>query len=100
MTKAEADRDQERRKAGKAREEAARLQGMVQAMTSQNAELMRAVAGVTGPASPAMPAAGVDDGDGEEDGPVRGCRRKQHLARYALIEAWVGEVLDGQESAD
>ena len=57
MTKAEADRDQERREAGKAREEAARLQGMVQALTSQNAELMRAVAGVTGPASPAMPAA-------------------------------------------
>ena len=54
MTKAEADRDQERREAGKAREEAARLQGMVQAMTSQNAELMRAVAGVTGTA--VMPA--------------------------------------------
>ena len=50
MTKAEADRDQERREAGKAREEAARLQGMVQAMTSQNAELMRAVAGLTGTA--------------------------------------------------
>ena len=54
MTKAEADRDQERLEAGKAREEAARLQGMVQAMTSQNAELMRAVAGATGTA--AMPA--------------------------------------------
>ena len=50
MTKAEADRDQERRESGKAREEAARLQGMVQAMTSQNAELMRAVAGVSGTA--------------------------------------------------
>ena len=48
MTQAEADRDQERREAGKAREEAARLQGMVQAMTSQNAELMRAVAGGAG----------------------------------------------------
>ena len=48
MTQAEADRDQERREAGKAREETARLQGMVQAMTSQNAELMRAVAGGTG----------------------------------------------------
>ena len=44
-----------RREAGKAREEAARLQGMVQAMTSQNAELMRAVAGVTGTAPPAGP---------------------------------------------
>ena len=50
MTQAEADRDQERREAGKAREEAARLQGMVQAMTSQNAELMRAVAGGAGAA--------------------------------------------------
>ena len=48
MTKAEADRDQERREAGNAREEAARLQGMVQAMTTQNAELMRAVAAVNG----------------------------------------------------
>ena len=57
MTQAEADRDQERREASKAREEAARLQGMVQAMTSQNAELMRAVAGGSGAASPAMPAA-------------------------------------------
>ena len=58
MTKAEADRDQERREAGKAREEAARLQGMVQAMTNQNAELMRAVAGGTGAAAApaAMPA--------------------------------------------
>ena len=54
MTQAEADRDQERREAGKAREETARLQGMVQAMTSQNAELMRAVAGGPG----AAPAAG------------------------------------------
>ena len=43
MTKAEADRDQERRDAGKAREEAARLQGMVDAMTTQHSELMRAV---------------------------------------------------------
>ena len=43
MTKAEADRDQERRDAGKAREEAARLQGMVDAMTTQHGELMRAV---------------------------------------------------------
>ena len=43
MTKAEADRDQERRDAGKAREEAARLQGMVDAMTTQQVELMRAV---------------------------------------------------------
>ena len=43
MTKAEADRDQERRDAGKAREEAARLQGMVDAMTAQHSELMRAV---------------------------------------------------------
>ena len=62
MTKAEADRDQERREAGKAREEAARLQGMVQAMTNQNAELMRAVAGGTGtavmPASSPSPATG------------------------------------------
>ena len=43
MTKAEADRDQERRDAGKAREEAARLQGMVDAMTAQHSELLRAV---------------------------------------------------------
>ena len=43
MTKAESDRDQERRDAGKAREEAARLQGMVDAMTTQHSELMRAV---------------------------------------------------------
>ena len=56
MTQAEADRDQERREAGKAREEAARLQGMVQAMTSQNAEWMRAVAGGSGAAPAAMPA--------------------------------------------
>ena len=55
MTQAEADRDRERREAGKAREEAARLQGMVQAMTSQNAELMRAVAGGTGTLAPAAP---------------------------------------------
>ena len=31
---------------------------------------------------------------------LRGCRRKQYLARYALIEACVGEVLDDQEGAD
>jgi hypothetical protein len=31
---------------------------------------------------------------------LRGCRRKQHLVRYALIEACVGEVSDGQEGAD
>ena len=35
LEKAEADREQERRDAGKAREEAARLQGMVDAMTQQ-----------------------------------------------------------------
>ena len=62
MTQAEADRDQERREAGKAREEAARLQGMVQAMTSQNAELMRAMAGVTG----AVPSTGPAPGPGKK----------------------------------
>ena len=31
---------------------------------------------------------------------LRGCRRNQHFARYALIEACVGEVWDGQEGAD
>jgi hypothetical protein len=31
---------------------------------------------------------------------LRGCGRKQYLARYALIEACVGEVSDGQEGAD
>ena len=64
MTQAEADRDQERREAGKAREEAARLQGMAQAMTSQNAELMRAVAGVTGTA--AMPASSPSPAPGKK----------------------------------
>ena len=64
MTQAEADRDQERREAGKAREEAARLQGMVQAMTSQNAELMRAVAGGTGTA--AMPASSPSPATGKK----------------------------------
>ena len=60
MTKAESDRDQERRDAGKAREEAARLQGMVDAMTTQHSELMRAVvaAGETRKAeTPAAPPA-------------------------------------------
>ena len=61
MTKAEADRDQERRDAGKAREEAARLQGMVDAMTTQHSELMRAVVAagearkVDTPATAALP---------------------------------------------
>ena len=64
MTKAEADRDQERRDAGKAREEAARLQGMVDAMTAQHSELMRAIvaAGETRkadtPAAATAPASG------------------------------------------
>ena len=62
MTQAEADRDQERREAGKAREEAARLQGMAQALTSQNAELMRAMAGVTG----AVPSTGPAPGPGKK----------------------------------
>ena len=30
---------------------------------------------------------------------LRGCRRKQHLARYALIEAFWRGVLDGDEDA-
>jgi len=64
MTKAEADRDQERRDAGKAREDAARLQGMVDAMTTQHSELMRAVVAAgemrkaETPATGAAPASG------------------------------------------
>lgn len=64
MTKAEADRDQERRDAGKAREEAARLQGMVDAMTAQHSELLRAVvaAGETRKADTSAAATAPDSG--------------------------------------
>ncbi|MFM9428626.1 type II secretory pathway component PulM [Variovorax sp. GrIS 2.14] len=51
VTQAEADRDQERREAGQPSEEAARLQGMVQAMTGQNAQPLCEVAGGTGTAA-------------------------------------------------
>ena len=44
MTKAEAERDHARLEAGTAREDAARLQGKVEAMTAQQADLLRMVA--------------------------------------------------------
>ena len=40
MTKTEAERDTARKDAGQAREEAAKLAGKLEAVTSQNAELL------------------------------------------------------------
>ena len=44
MTKAEADREEARKEASSAREDAARLSGQVEAMQTQASDLMRALA--------------------------------------------------------
>lgn len=44
LTKAQVERDSARKEAGKAREEAAQLRGQVEALQTQNADLMRALA--------------------------------------------------------
>lgn len=44
LTKAQAERDSARKEAGKAREDAAQLRGQVEALQTQNADLMRALA--------------------------------------------------------
>jgi chromosome segregation ATPase len=53
MTQAEAGRDQARQEAAQAREQAARLQGHVDALQMQQAERLRAVGGTAQPAAPA-----------------------------------------------
>lgn len=60
----EAERDQLRKDAGAAREEAARLAGKIEAMTSQHAELLRAVV-ATGSATGGA-AGGASSGEGKK----------------------------------